>query len=117
MAGAVTVTDETFPLAVEAESGVTVVDFWAGWCGPCRALAPIVDNVAKQYSGRVKFAKLDIDDNPATAARFGVRSIPSLLFFKDGELVDRTIGLLPASIVSVKIEQLLRGSAPSPRAA
>ncbi len=85
-----------------------MVDFWAGWCGPCHVIAPTVEEIAKEYEGRVKVAKLDIDANQNTAARFGVRSIPSILFFKNGEHVDTVVGVVPTEHLVQKIEQHLR---------
>jgi thioredoxin len=110
-------TDETFAPAIEVYEGLAVVDFWAAWCGPCRAVAPVVERLAERYAGRVKFAKLDIDAHLETAMRFRVQSIPTLLFFRDGTLVDRTVGALPEVILSAKIKQLLRPLAPVPQAA
>ncbi len=110
MAGPVHVTDATFRLAVEMQP-LVVVDFWAAWCGPCRALGPVVDQLAADYAGRVTFAKLDVDANPDTAARFGVQSIPALLFFQNGTLVDRAVGFIPQTILRTKVEQLLRAAA------
>jgi len=115
MAGTVSVTDETFPIAVEMQP-LVVVDFWAPWCGPCRALGPIVERLAEEYAGRVAFAKLNVDENQATAARFGVQSIPALLFFDQGKVVDRTIGLLPQSILRAKVEQILKTATAAPTA-
>ena len=85
-----------------------MVDFWAEWCGPCHVIAPTVEEIAKEYEGRVKVAKLDIDANQNTAARFGVRSIPSILFFKNGEHVDTVVGVVPTEHLVQKIEQHLR---------
>jgi len=116
MAGLLLVTDESFALAIDAQP-IVVVDFWAPWCGPCRALGPVVERLATQYEGRVTFAKLDVDQSPATAARFGVQSIPALLFFRNGELVDRTVGFLPESILKAKVEQILTAAANAPQAA
>ena len=82
----VTVTDENFAEEIEGSSGLAVVDFWAEWCGPCRIVAPILDELASEYSDTLKVGKLDVDANPQTAMRFNVRSIPSILFFKDGQL-------------------------------
>ncbi len=101
------VTDADFAREVEQHDGVTMVDFWAGWCGPCHMIAPIVEEIAEEYEGRVKVAKLDVDANQNTAARFGVRSIPSILFFKNGEHVDTVVGVVPTEHLVQKIEQHL----------
>lgn len=101
----VVVTDETFAGVIKKQDGLVVVDFWAPWCPPCRALAPGLEELATEYAGRVTIAKLDIDESPQTATEFNVRSIPSLLFFRNGALIDRTVGALPKSIVAMKIEQ------------
>lgn len=112
------VSDETFSSSVEERQGLVVVDVWAAWCAPCRALAPVVDQLAASYVGRVKFAKLDIDTNASTAARYDVRSIPTLLFFENGVLVDRTVGALSHSVLNLKVEQhVLRMSRNSDTAA
>jgi thioredoxin 1 len=89
------VTDASFKTEVEQAQGLVLVDFWATWCGPCRAIAPVIEKLAEDYRGRVKVLKLDSDENPATMLRFNVRSIPSILLFKDGQLVDRLIGADP----------------------
>ena len=113
MAASVRITDETFALAVEAQRFV-VVDMWAPWCGPCRTLGPVIDRLADRYEGQVTFAKLDVDENPETAARLRVQSIPTLLFFSDGKLVDRTSGALPESLLVTKIQQLLHAPIAAP---
>lgn len=87
-------TEATFEEAVVAYPGL-VVDFWAPWCGPCRAIAPVLENLDRDYAGRVTFAKVNVDEQPALAARYGVRSIPTLMVFKDGELTDRVVGAVP----------------------
>ncbi len=101
------VTDADFAQAVEQHEGVTMVDFWAAWCGPCHMIAPIVEEISEEYDGRVKVAKLDVDANQDTAARFDVRSIPSILFFKNGQLVDTVVGVVPKAHLVEKIEQHL----------
>ena len=92
MSNAVNVTDTDFDTQVEKAQGVTVVDFWATWCAPCRMIAPLLDQLASQYEGKVRVTKLDVDANVKTASRFNVRSIPTILFFKDGKLVDQVVG-------------------------
>lgn len=99
------VTDADFSAEVEQQQGLTVVDFWATWCGPCRMIAPILEQLATEYDGKVTVAKLDVDANPRSAARFGVRSIPTLLFFKDGKLVDQVIGAVPKAQLEAKLQQ------------
>ena len=100
-----TVTDDSFASEVEQHQGLTVVDFWATWCGPCRMIAPILEQLSEEFDGRVKVTKLDVDANQRTAMRFQVRSIPTLLFFKDGKLVDQVIGAVPKSQLETKFKQ------------
>jgi thioredoxin 1 len=99
------VTDGDFEQEVEQHSGLTVVDFWATWCGPCRMIAPIMDQIATEYDGKVKVTKLDVDANIKTATRFNVRSIPTILFFKDGKLVDQIVGAVPKATIESKLQQ------------
>jgi thioredoxin 1 len=101
----VTVTDATFASEIEGHAGVAVVDLWATWCGPCRMIAPMLEELAGEFAGRVKVAKLDVDSNPAVSQRFNVRSIPTLLFFKDGKLVDQVIGAVPKPALESKFRQ------------
>jgi thioredoxin 1 len=100
----VTVTDENFAAEVEGSDRLVMVDFWAVWCGPCRIVDPIVKDLAKEYDGKVRVGKLDVDSNQRTATRFNVRSIPSILFFKDGKLVDTVIGAVPRPALERKIQ-------------
>ena len=93
----VAVTQSEFEQEVLQSETPVLVDFWAEWCGPCRALAPVMESLSEEYSGRAKIAKLDVDSNPSVTTRFRVTSIPSILFFKDGEMVDKVIGAVPRS--------------------
>ena len=102
-----TVTDDNFPTEIEGAEGLAMVDFWAVWCGPCRIIAPIVEDLAREYDGKVRVGKLDVDSNQRTAARFNVRSIPSVLFFKDGKLVDTVVGAVPRPVLEKKIQEHL----------
>lgn len=103
----VTITDENFGSTIEGTDGLAMVDFWAAWCGPCRMVAPIVEELATDYEGKLTVGKLDVDSNQRTATRFNVRSIPSILFFKDGKLVDTIVGAVPKPALQQKIEQHL----------
>ena len=99
----VNVTDTNFVAEIEQAKGLALVDFWAVWCGPCQAIAPVIEQLAEQMAGKVKFAKLDTDTNQNTAVRFNVRSIPTVMFFKDGRHVDTVIGADP------RIQMILEG--------
>ncbi len=90
----VTITDHTFENEVIESNTPVLVDFWAQWCGPCKAIAPILEDLAQQYEGKVKIAKLDVDSNPATPPKFGVRGIPTLILFKKGQVEATQVGLL-----------------------
>ncbi|HSA54897.1 MAG TPA: thioredoxin [Gemmatimonadaceae bacterium] len=105
MSTAVAVTDQSFEAEIEKHEGLAVVDFWATWCGPCRIIAPILDQLAVEYAGKAKVAKVDVDANLRTATRFNVRSIPMVLFFKDGQLVDQVIGAVPRPVLEEKFRK------------
>jgi thioredoxin 1 len=105
--GPVTVTDATFAVEVERSATPVLLDLWAEWCGPCHMLAPTVDQISSEMVGRVKVAKLNIDENPRTAQRFGVRSIPTLLVLKGGQEVDRLVGVQPKQEIVRRLEKLL----------
>ncbi len=90
-----------------------MVDFWASWCGPCRAIAPVLEELAKTSNGTVTLAKVNVDEQPALAARYGIRSIPTVLFVKDGKVVDQVIGAVPRAQVQAKITQLAGAGATS----
>ncbi|MDO4427252.1 MAG: thioredoxin [Moraxella sp.] len=100
-------TDATFDAEVLNADGVVLVDFWATWCGPCRAIAPALEQLAEEYQGRAKIVKVDVDANPESAARFGIRSIPTLYVFKNGEEVNSMIGGRPKSELAAAIDQHL----------
>lgn len=98
--------EETFDEQVSDAEGLTVVDFWAPWCGPCRMVSPALEELASEYAGQVRFAKVNVDENPQLAAFFGIRSIPTIGFFKDGETVGAVIGARPKAALKQTIEQL-----------
>jgi thioredoxin 1 len=107
MAKALEVTDNTFEQEVLQSTQPVLVDFWAAWCGPCRAVAPIVEELAGEYEGRLKVMKLDVDDNPRTASAYGVQSIPTLLVFKDGKPAERIIGAVPKKVIADKLQSVM----------
>lgn len=107
MAKPVVLTDATFEEMVEKRKGVMLVDFWAEWCGPCKMIAPIVEQIAEENAGKLTVGKLDVDANGETAMKFGVMSIPTLILFKDGEPVERLVGYRPKEQLMAKIRPYL----------
>ncbi|MBW1708485.1 MAG: thioredoxin TrxC [Deltaproteobacteria bacterium] len=103
----VEISDTTFEQEVLSYNGPVLLDCWAPWCGPCRMVAPVLDQLASEYAGRVKIAKLNVDENPVTASRFGIQSIPTMLFFKNGQQVNKVIGALPKSEIEKHLTALI----------
>ncbi len=101
------VTDDNFEQEILKSDIPAMVDFWADWCGPCKMVGPIVEELAKEYKGKIKIAKMNVDQNQKTPARFGIRSIPTLIFFKNGEVVNVIIGAQPKEILKSALEKLL----------
>jgi len=101
------VNDANFDQEVLRSEQPVLVDFWAVWCGPCKAIAPIVDSVAVAYAGKLKVAKVNVDQNGATPSRFGIRGIPALLFFKGGKVTDQIVGYVPQNVIEEKVQKLL----------
>lgn len=112
MGKALKVDNSTWEKEVTSAEGLIMVDFWAAWCGPCQMVAPIVEELASEYEGRLKTLKLNTDENPDIAGRFQIMSIPTLLFFKDGKVIDRIVGAAPKKQFKEKIDQLLSKADP-----
>ncbi len=101
------VNDANFEEVVLQSDKPVLVDFWAEWCGPCRMVAPVVEELSQDYAGKLLVTKVDVDSNPETAMKFGIRNIPTILFFKDGEVVDKHVGAAPKSALATKVDALL----------
>ena len=101
------VTDQTFEEEVTKSNQPVLVDLWAPWCGPCRMVSPVVERLSEKYEGKFKFCKMNVDENPKTSAKYRIMSIPTLLFFKDGQAVDTVIGAVPEAVLQHKIDGLL----------
>ena len=97
--GTIHLTEQNFDETLLATEGVVMVDFWAEWCGPCRAIAPVLDEIAEASEGRVTLMKVNVDQSPGLAARYGIRSIPTILFMKQGTVVDRVVGAVPKAVL------------------
>lgn len=106
MAKPLEITDDNFSNIINSDKPV-LVDFWAEWCGPCKMIGPIIEELAGDYDGKAVIGKVDVDSNPAVSAKFGIRSIPTLLFFKNGEIVDKQIGAVPKGVLSQKLDAQL----------
>ncbi len=104
---ALEVTDATFDQVVLQSDVPVLVDFWAVWCGPCRMVGPIVEEIGHAYEGKAKVVKLDVDNNVGTASKYGIRNIPTLLFFKNGQVVDKQVGAVPRQVLVNKLEAIL----------
>ena len=106
-AGVLEVTDANFDQEVLNSDQVVLVDFWAGWCGPCKMIAPFVEAVAETFAGKLKVTKVNVDQNGATPSRYGIRGIPALLFFKGGKVADQIVGYVPQNVIEEKVQRLL----------
>ena len=105
--GVLEVSDATFDQEVLKSEQPVLVDFWAVWCGPCKAIAPIVDGVAATFAGKLKVVKVNVDENGATPSRYGIRGIPALLLFKGGKVTDQIVGYVPQEVIEEKVQRLL----------
>jgi len=103
----VEVNDSNFEEVVLKSEKLVIIDFWAEWCGPCRMVDPIIKEISEEYAGRVLAAKVDVDSNPGISSKLGIRNIPTVMFFKDGEMVDKQVGAVPKSYFVSKLEPLL----------
>ena len=110
MAAPLTITAENFDSEVLQASDPVLVDFWAPWCGPCRVIGPVVEEFATQYAGKLKVGKLNVDDHPTVAQRYGITGIPALLFFHQGNVVDTVVGAVPKSVLQKHVESMVGAS-------
>jgi thioredoxin 1 len=101
------ITDENFEELVLKSDKPVLIDLWAEWCGPCRMVGPVVDQLSEDYEGRAICGKIDVDSNPNVSVEYGVRNIPTLLFFKNGELVDKQVGAVPKAVLATKLDAIL----------
>lgn len=104
---ALQLTDSNFETEVLSSEKVSIVDFWAEWCGPCRVVGPFVEELANEYEGKAVIGKVNVDDNPGISAKYGIRNIPTILFIKGGEVVDKQVGAVPKAVLEQKLKALL----------
>jgi len=109
MGKTIEITDANFEQIIASDKPI-LVDFWAEWCGPCKMIGPVVEELAAEYEGKAVIGKVDVDNNPGVSAKFGIRSIPTLLVFKGGEVVDKQIGAVPKSVLSQKLDAQVEAS-------
>ena len=107
------ISDQDFDNIVLQSDVPVLVDFWAPWCGPCKAIGPMIDQLAQAYEGRIRVTKVNVDDNTATPARFGIKSVPTIMFFKNGTLFDQLAGMVARPALEKAVEKLLAGAAPA----
>ncbi len=108
MSNAISLTTAEFSAKIENAKGVALIDFWAAWCGPCRMLSPVIDEVAADFAGRAEIYKVNVDEEGELAAKFGIMSIPTLIIFKDGAVFDKLVGVVPKDSIAEKIENALK---------
>ena len=103
----ININDESFERIITSTSKPVLIDFWATWCGPCKMMAPVLEELASDFEGEALISKLDVDESPMTAAKFGIRSIPTILIFVNGEVVDKQVGAVPKSVLAEKIKNII----------